>query len=911
MASWFDNAVQSIGNFVSGHGFEDNSQRSIIDAQNEKKKREEQQAVANKPVVQQQTTQQPQTPNNLLTIPSSVNTTKQTIPLGQSIPQSSMDSYSPATKSLAQIYNNNPQNSRVSGIDPKIFGYAPDNAVKVNQLQTAPAMPRNTISPVYNGYNVDGLNSENRKIAENVINTVKPGTDLTRVLSTLKSAQETKAKSNYENSIPGKIINTAGNVVNGIKDSFINTAKLAGDIIVSGAGRLTGNKTLSQKGDTAIGENFSNSIPGQMFHGAQMLAEPLGIAIGYNEQYNKIEQDPNTSPEMKTWLKLNLENSANQETSNVGVNTNNSTLKNNAIIGGGAALTVLNAVTTAKGLDSLFSAPAKYIGNVESKVLQNYLNREPKLLNDLISASRANDTTAFRAIADSIELPNTRQVLLNLADSADAANITKVGSGESALSKVSNIVGDFNPNTSIPPIPQSTIGTPVLIPTNISTVPVSNLTNISSQTPQNVISTPQVTKTVRPENEMINDAAKRLNLPKSTQDVIDKVFNEKNTNGGTFNAAANRIGLGKEWDSAVKETGHADLMDFQKNNPGVGILGNDKSTPQVTKTGTLYHGTTNKQAIDKNGFIVSKGGSQGPGVYFTDNPTQAKNISGVTQGSSKTEVVSATLKPDTKLYVVKKPDSFVKPNSLSDRSNIPFDQEVHYLFDSTNADPQKAAKMVIDAGYDGIKIGNDTVIYNTDKIVSAPQVTTTPITTPQLTLPETTSTTPTVNNVLKSDGNNGFITKTPEQVATTTKAISAIKKIDTKLNIIHQGKPNILSAPEVRSLMQQRDHLLSVATGDNSLARDAIWHNGSTDQSVKITGIAGEKGGRQYVNIEGSKSAVPLDEVTLNLTDLSNPGAAPTDGVITSNPTTNDIQNIMQSVFYRPADNMFDGCGCE
>jgi len=144
--------------------------------------------------------------------------------------------------------------------------------------------------------------------------------------------------------------------------------------------------------------------------------------------------------------------------------------------------------------------------------------------------------------------------------------------------------------------------------------------------------------------------------------------------------------------------------------------------PQVGKTDRLYHGTTNKQAIEKNGFVASKYGSQGDGVYFTNNPEQAKQISGVTQGSGKTEVVEASLAPDTKLYEVKAPTTNVRPNSLQDRSNIPFDQEIHYLFTSTNADPMKAAKMLREAGYDGVRIGNDTVVYNTDKIVSTPPV---------------------------------------------------------------------------------------------------------------------------------------------------------------------------------------------
>lgn len=52
---------------------------------------------------------------------------QQMIPVGQPIPQAFMDSYSPHTRMLAQIYQHNPADPRVMHLDPKMFGYAPDN----------------------------------------------------------------------------------------------------------------------------------------------------------------------------------------------------------------------------------------------------------------------------------------------------------------------------------------------------------------------------------------------------------------------------------------------------------------------------------------------------------------------------------------------------------------------------------------------------------------------------------------------------------------------------------------------------------------------------------------------------------------------------------------------------------------
>lgn len=53
----------------------------------------------------------------------------QMIPVGQPIPKAFMDSFSPQTRALAQIYQNNPQDPRVAHLDPKMFGYAPDNTM--------------------------------------------------------------------------------------------------------------------------------------------------------------------------------------------------------------------------------------------------------------------------------------------------------------------------------------------------------------------------------------------------------------------------------------------------------------------------------------------------------------------------------------------------------------------------------------------------------------------------------------------------------------------------------------------------------------------------------------------------------------------------------------------------------------
>lgn len=49
------------------------------------------------------------------------------IPTGARIPQRNMQSFAPDVQGMAQIYNQNPQDPRVSGVDPAVFGYEPDD----------------------------------------------------------------------------------------------------------------------------------------------------------------------------------------------------------------------------------------------------------------------------------------------------------------------------------------------------------------------------------------------------------------------------------------------------------------------------------------------------------------------------------------------------------------------------------------------------------------------------------------------------------------------------------------------------------------------------------------------------------------------------------------------------------------
>jgi len=115
MASWFDSFGQSVGNFVTGHGFEDNSARSTLDAQNAEKKKRDQQAqqqATPNPIIQQPTSQST-TPGlmGMPTIPSALPTTQTIVqqPVVQPVsqpkptPQATMQPQTPPALSTGLI----------------------------------------------------------------------------------------------------------------------------------------------------------------------------------------------------------------------------------------------------------------------------------------------------------------------------------------------------------------------------------------------------------------------------------------------------------------------------------------------------------------------------------------------------------------------------------------------------------------------------------------------------------------------------------------------------------------------------------------------------------------------------------------------------------------------------------------
>jgi hypothetical protein len=138
---------------------------------------------------------------------------------------------------------------------------------------------------------------------------------------------------------------------------------------------------------------------------------------------------------------------------------------------------------------------------------------------------------------------------------------------------------------------------------------------------------------------------------------------------------------------------------------------------------------------------------------------------------------------------------------------------------------------------------------------------------------------PTPNGILSNPGISGFVTKTPQQISETEKALNLIKQIDAKTNVIRQGKVSDLTPDAARELIRQRNALIDVAQGKTTLEEALKPPVAPTD----VTAAA-------PVDVPPANGAsVPGQP------DLGTPGANPVDGTISSNPTKADIQNIVDN----------------
>ena len=392
------NLLESIGNFVTGHGFQDNRGRANEDAQNAARVNSTTTAGVRRQV----------------STPRPLNTNLFNNPL---------------TPNLNPTVPNAPITQRPLFENPTAM------QPSVNQSDVAKAAQKIKATGTGVPY------------APKVINAAQK-------LNTKPAPQSTMPKPEIDYSNPfvwagefGK--EWLGNAKKMVVDPVVNTAKLPADLAMMGYGRLTGNKGITERADKALGENFDSSLLSPL-----NFIRPLGASIAYNEQYNKIVNDPNTDQWTKDWLLANLTNSVNQETASMGVNTENPAWLNNLMIGGNAALTVPTMLSASNGISGMLNAPSKYVGNAESKMLMQYLRDEPKIIADLSRAAQANDTAAFRAVADRMPFNNTRQLLMDVADQADNLKTTPKMPNVAKLNATNPIATDAG---MIPAKPQTVV----------------------------------------------------------------------------------------------------------------------------------------------------------------------------------------------------------------------------------------------------------------------------------------------------------------------------------------------------------------------------------------------------------------------------------------------------------------------
>jgi hypothetical protein len=135
----------------------------------------------------------------------------------------------------------------------------------------------------------------------------------------------------------------------------------------------------------------------------------------------------------------------------------------------------------------------------------------------------------------------------------------------------------------------------------------------------------------------------------------------------------------------------------------------------------VYHGTPTKNVaeITKSGLKESTTGTMGRGYYFGFNEANAKSF--VTKRASNS-VADATalkfkIKPEAKILQVESNSTDVLAKKIDDLTNKLRESGNLRYPDKTN---DAVRKLATDAGYDGIEIGGQTVIYNKN-VISKPK----------------------------------------------------------------------------------------------------------------------------------------------------------------------------------------------
>lgn len=159
-----------------------------------------------------------------------------------------------------------------------------------------------------------------------------------------------------------------------------------------------------------------------------------------------------------------------------------------------------------------------------------------------------------------------------------------------------------------------------------------------------------------------------------------------------------------KWVKKLKNMGYDAI---KESNGEVTILNPDKfsfSKPGLsvddavkTKSTTLYHGSPNAQTIRDKGFTLDNVGKNsgypgvyGKGVYLTDDAEFAGMYG---------DVMEIEVAPNLKLFSPKE-------DGGNDTLSIIFGRDTGY------GDPDKIVEYYKSKGYDGIKVGNQTVIFD-------------------------------------------------------------------------------------------------------------------------------------------------------------------------------------------------------
>lgn len=320
--------------------------------------------------------------------------------------------------------------------------------------------------PTYKGYDLSGLDNDNQSQAMHVIDNAHPGADLNSYLKSARDAQSSKADSDWQNSILGKIVNTGIQIPRTIVGGLLDTANFATRI-----------PQTIETGANVLKTNTIDQLPGMEQQKQRDIAEGQMITAKYGNLQDFMSKVTNA---VSGAVPMSTNDATNREQQEISTGKYE---KGGNPVGDifSAGMKSLNLVLLVDGIVNRLTPTSGETGITTSDGAPTNAANPPSSVPadvkaDMATALRNRDMDAFRAAADRT-WPQMRENLYNFADqfegkTATPAEVPSVTEATIAPS-VENGIAQTTRNGLIPsenaPAPAPIDINPTVIPTQPST----------------------------------------------------------------------------------------------------------------------------------------------------------------------------------------------------------------------------------------------------------------------------------------------------------------------------------------------------------------------------------------------------------------------------------------------------------